>query len=372
MKILLLSAYDASSHRMWREGLVRHLSAHEWTVLTLPPRMFAWRSRGNALSWAYGSREILLAGYDRIIATSMTNLAELRGLVPELAGIPTVAYFHENQFAYPERLARKEGQNYKLTNLFTALAADRVVFNSAFNHDTMIEGAVRLLKGFPDCVPPGIVEDLASRSAILPVPLPGHCFVEHRRPARSVPLTLVWNHRWEHDKAPERFFAVLFRLADLEAPFRVHVVGQRFRDCPPIFDEARDRLGDHIATWGFAKDGDDYRRILQTSDVVVSTVLHDFQGLAVLEAVAAGCIPMVPERLAYAEFFPELFRYPSMPDNVEKEIDELARRLHMMCLDPLAVREIAPPSLEWLSWRTMAGKYEDLLTGVNASRRDKI
>src|SRR5690606_31607509 len=57
MRILLLSAYDADSHRRWREGLVRELPQHAWTVLALPPRHFSWRIRGNALSWAFGERD---------------------------------------------------------------------------------------------------------------------------------------------------------------------------------------------------------------------------------------------------------------------------------------------------------------------------
>ena len=123
MRVLLLSAYDAVSHRRWREGLVRHLLDFEWTVLTLPPRFFAWRSRGNPLTWAFSEGETLKQGYDLLLATSMTNLAGLKGIVPALAATPTIVYFHENQFAYPEQRERKEYQNYKLTNLYTALSA---------------------------------------------------------------------------------------------------------------------------------------------------------------------------------------------------------------------------------------------------------
>ncbi len=47
----------------------------------------------------------------------------------------------------------------------------------------------------------------------------------------------------------------------------------------------------------------EYQALLQQSNVVLSTALHDFQGIAVLEGVAAGCIPVVPNRLAYPELF---------------------------------------------------------------------
>ncbi len=361
MKILLLSAYDAASHKRWREQLVRHLDTYEWTVLSLPPRNFAWRSRGNALTWACNSADILTAGYDRVLATSMVDLAGLRGLIPELSEIPTAVYFHENQFAYPERLERKEGQNYQLTNIFTALTADSVLFNSQYNRQSMLEGITTLLKMMPDCIPSGVVETIEDRSEIIPVPLEKHCYLKHVPPADCSPLTLVWNHRWEHDKAPERFFHVLFALADKDIPFKVHVMGQRFRDCPPIFDQARERLCDQILTWGYVSNEEDYRKILAASDVTMSTSLHDFQGLAVLEAVAAGCVPLVPDRLAYREFFEDRFRFPSLPEYAKRENEGLLEILVRMCSDPRSVRETPVPSLDWLSWENQSEAYRTVL-----------
>ena len=330
-------------------------------MLTLPPRNFAWRNRGNALTWGCNFKDVLTAGYHRILATSMVDLAELRGLVPEMSRIPNAVYFHENQFAYPERLERKEGQNYHLTNIFTALAADRVLFNSKFNRQSMLEGIRNLLKAMPDCIPSGVVQAIEDRSEVIPVPLEKICYLKHILPSDSTPLTLVWNHRWEHDKAPERFFQVLFELADRGARFKVHVMGQRFRDCPPVFDEARERLGDRILTWGHVPDDGEYRNILTTSDVVMSTSLHDFQGLAVLEAVAAGCVPLVPDRLAYRELFEERFRYPSFPHDAEEESRGLMAVLSGMCAEPLAVRQTSLPDLEWLSWENQTEAYRIVL-----------
>jgi len=95
VRILLLSAYDADSHRRWREGLVAALPEHDWTVETLPPRHFSWRIRGNPLALADQLQRSRPAGWDRLMATSMTDLATLRGLVPSLAAMPAILYFHE-------------------------------------------------------------------------------------------------------------------------------------------------------------------------------------------------------------------------------------------------------------------------------------
>jgi glycosyltransferase involved in cell wall biosynthesis len=327
MKILLLSAYDAVSHRHWREGLVSHLDD------------------------------------DLLLATSMTNLAGLKGIVPALASTPSVVYFHENQFAYPEQRERKEYQNYKLTNLYTALSAQKIVFNSRYNMETLLEGARGLLSVMPDGVPPGIVEEIEARSLVLPVPLEESCYrSESREPG---PMRIVWNHRWEHDKAPDRFLGALCELANRRARFEVHVVGQQFRDHPPVFEEMKQKLGDHILSWGFVEDEERYKDILATSDVVVSTALHDFQGIAVLEAVAAGCVPLVPNRLAYRELFPDEFRYGSLEDDMEGETQILAGKLEKMCADPEAVRATTPPDLTHLSWKVLAPGYRKVLDEVS-------
>jgi len=133
MKALLLSAYDAQSHRRWRRGLVDAMPDVDWTVLALPPRNFSWRVRGNSLSWAFSERHTLEQPFDVLIATSMVDLSALRGMVPSLAAVPSVVYCHENQFAYPNQPGRMQRNEPKITSLYTMLAADRVLFNSEYN-----------------------------------------------------------------------------------------------------------------------------------------------------------------------------------------------------------------------------------------------
>ncbi|MCZ6829899.1 MAG: DUF3524 domain-containing protein, partial [Gammaproteobacteria bacterium] len=106
MRVLLLSAYDADSHRHWRDCLSQGIGEWHWQTLALPARHFSWRIRGNPLYWSVAERQLLEQGYDLILATSMVDLATLRGLVPSLALVPAVLYFHENQFAFPDSRGR--------------------------------------------------------------------------------------------------------------------------------------------------------------------------------------------------------------------------------------------------------------------------
>ncbi|HEY7884932.1 MAG TPA: DUF3524 domain-containing protein, partial [Cellvibrionaceae bacterium] len=140
MRVLVLSAYDAPSHKRWHQNLVDALDDIHWTVLTLPPRYFRWRIRANSLYWALACREQLLQPYDVVLATSMTDLTGLRSLLPELAKIPTIIYFHENQFVYPVTLQQHALLEPQMMTLYSALSADALVFNSAFNRDTFMAG----------------------------------------------------------------------------------------------------------------------------------------------------------------------------------------------------------------------------------------
>lgn len=366
MHILLLSAYDAHSHRRWRKGLVEAFPEHDWTVLTLPPRHFSWRVRGNSLSWAFGEREVLVQPYDMVIATSMVDLSALAGMVPTLATVPTLVYFHENQFAYPDRRAKPHIEP-KVVSLYAALAADRVVFNSAFNRQTFLDGAREFLASMPDRVPPEIPALVRDKSAILSVPLDACWFAEDVATAPDTsPFTIVWNHRWEYDKGPDRLFAALKKMHQAGVDFRVHVIGQQFGDRPPVFAGMRTQLGDSIGAWGRVEPDTEYRRLLCESHVVLSTSLHEFQGLAVQEAVACGCVPLVPDRLAYPEYFDDEYRYRSYPENPEAEAAAIAERLSVLAEQYRTGGLPAPPGLHGLSWASLQPAYAaefDALTG---------
>lgn len=371
MRVLLLSAYDADSHQCWREVLVAALAEFSWTVLSLPPRYFSWRIRGNSLSWAFGQRDLLERDYDLLIVTSMVDLSALRGFVPSLAKCPTLVYFHENQFAYPDSGKQFSSIEPQILNLYTALAADHVAFNSAYNRDTFLQGAEQLLGKMPDQVPEGIVERIRVRSQVLPVPLPAASF--EAPGGRAVakpdsPLHIVWNHRWEYDKAPERFFAAINLLLEQGRDIRLSVVGQRFRQAPDVFDEMEALLrSDYpavIAHWGYLKNREEYQQLLEHADVVVSTALHDFQGLAVLEAVAAGCVALVPDRLCYGEWFPQQCRYPSYLQDASREAQGLAAALVDLGERKRAAQFPTATVLTGLSIETLVQRYRELLLAL--------
>ena len=368
MRVLLLSAYDAHSHRRWRRGLVAAFPEHDWTVLTLPPRNFSWRIRGNSLSWALAERAVLEQPCDLLIATSMTDLSALKGMLPSLAAVPSLVYCHENQFAYPARPAARDCHEPKMVSLYAALAADRVLFNSEYNRQSFLQGVQAFLDRMPDAVPPGVVEHLAGKSGTLPVPLETDWFAARPATVRTDgPFTLVWNHRWEYDKAPERLFGALRQLQQAGADFRVHVIGQQFRQQPPVFAEMQPQLKDRIGAWGMVESESGYRQLLQQSHVSLSTAMHEFQGLALLEATACGCIPLAPDRLAYPEFVPAEFRYPSFPDDPARESTAIAARLQVLYEHFQHGELPRAPNVSGLSWVHLRQAYAAEINVLSAS-----
>ncbi|WP_110687555.1 tRNA-queuosine alpha-mannosyltransferase domain-containing protein [Salinicola aestuarinus] len=357
MKALLLSAYDAVSHRVWADGLVEAFPGIEWTRLALPPRHFSWRIRANPLLWHLDAEEALDQPFDLVVATSMVDLATLLGLHPSLAGAHKVVYFHENQFAFPRSEKQMPRPEPAMVNLYSALAADTVIFNSRYNRDSFFSGVSAFLARMPDRPKIGPrLERLSAVAEVLPVPLSdGAADADSQRVTSAVRpragRRIVWNHRWEYDKNPEDFFSALALLIEWEVAFEVVVMGQQFRDSPEVFDAARSWLGDRVLCWG-EQSPVAYREWLASADIVVSTTHHEFQGLAIMEAVALGCVPLVPDRLCFPDYYAGAYRYPG-------DVESLATRLAGWLEDPAS--RPAPPDADQWRWPMWRQRYREVL-----------
>ncbi len=351
-RILLLSAYHSKSHAYWCDGLIRELPQYEWTLKTQLPRHFSWRVRASDWIWGLGEDTDLDQDYDLIMATSLSGLAGLKALRPHLAHTPTWVYFHENQFAHPlERRQSGDHQvGWQFSSLQNALCSNWISFNTAFNRDSFLRGLRRMLKRMPERLPGDPVGMLEARSDVLPVPLSNE--LSALRCETKDPSLIIWNHRWEWDKQPERLLRALQELKEEGATFRLAMLGSGGgRD--KRFTQERTGLSDRLLHWGEAEPTT-YRKLLGLAGVGVSCALHDFQGLAMLEAAQAGASIVVPRRVAYPECLPGARFYEGSADNPVAELDALKEALRQV----LSWDQPRPLPLDGLPlWTYWLGEY---------------
>lgn len=332
MRILALEPYYGGSHRAFLDGWIAH-SRHDWTLFSLRPSKWKWRMRHSAVTLADQTAAAAAGGegWDVLFCSDMLNLAEYLGLAPAwIRGLPSVAYFHENQLTYPYRHQGERDLHFGITNMTTALAAREVWFNSAYHRDDFLGALGDVLRRLPDYQPLDVPDRIHGKARVFP---PGIDLDFEPGPRRPGPARLLWAARWEHDKNPEAFFAALAGLKVRGVPFRVSVVGEQFSDAPAVFREAAEAFKDEIDHWGFQPTRADYLSVLRDADIFVSTAVHEFFGISAVEAMASGCFPVLPRRLAYpellaavdAEFRAQCF-YDDDGDELVQRLVELAKR----------------------------------------------
>jgi len=379
-RVLLLEPYFAGSHRAWAEGF-RAASGLEVELMTLPGRFWKWRMHGAAVTFARRLNRRGGPKPDVLVATDMLDLAALLGLARDaLGGVPAALYVHENQLAYPKaapdpdwtpsrrrRAARPEA-HYAFVNLSSALAADRVWWNSRHNRDSFLEALPGFLGAFPDFRERGAPAAVAARSEVLPLGLDLGALAAARPPERPPgPPRIVWNHRWEHDKDPEAFVRAVDVLAARGLDFEVILLGERFGRAPSALDRLRAGLGTRVVHAGHVADRTDYARWLWSGDVVVSTARHDFFGAAVCEAVFCGCLPVLPRGLAYPELIPEPWQAAALYDDFDGLVERLARDVTS---PDEGARQALAHAMGAYDWARMAPEYDARLRALSAGARE--
>lgn len=370
MNIYLIEPYLTGSHQAWAEGYARW-SRHTVQLLTMPGYFWKWRMHGAAVTLAAALRTAFAGPQppDLLLATDMVDITTLLALTREVAHrVPVVLYFHENQLTYPPPPGTKRDLHYGWINYASSLVSDGIFFNSRYHLEAWYDELPRLLKHFPDFVPLETLAPLRARSDVL---YPG---IHLRRldelaeypglPPRGTPgepPLILWNHRWEFDKKPEQFFALLERLDEMGLPFRLALAGESFRNQPSEFLEARERFRERIVHFGYATT-EQYRALLQRSDIVISTAIHEFFGIATVEAMYSGCCPLLPERLAYPELIPTAWRTTVL----YRQFGEALERLRGWLTEGVPDTSTLRASVARFDWTQMARYYDEQFEQVVA------
>jgi len=378
MHILALNPFHGGSHKAFLDGWIANSNRHDWTCLTLPDRHWKWRMRHGAFTFAQQLREQPPERpVDLIFTTDMMDVAALRGLLPaSYRDVPILCYFHENQLTYPWQDERERDHHFAYTNIQSALAADAVWFNSEFHRDDFFDAAEAFLRRMPDYAP---INALQRAREAASVQYPGIDSINtrtKRADSNASDFHICWAARWEHDKNPEDFFDALRQLNAAEVQFQLSVLGQQFEKTPSCFDESKRIFKDNIRHWGFLPRAK-YFDVLAASDCFVSTARHEFFGISTVEAMNAGCIPLLPNRLAYPEIL--------QPDSLLSEatiydgsVEDLVSRLRQLAslwiaqpdrTEALRARAIdLACRFHWVKRATEMDNAADAIVGYGQSR----
>ncbi len=362
MKILLVEPYYGGSHRAWADGYAAN-SAHDVTLVTQEARFWKWRMHGAHLTLAGDVAETLDASPDVVLASSMMNVAAFMGAARRGIGdAPVAVYFHESQFDYPLSPLDRADQTYPMINWSSAAVADLPIFNSEFHRSLFFESAERFLRQFPDQRHGHLVDEVAKRSIVLPVGVDLARLGEVSGRAQDDPPLILWNQRWEHDKGPDEFVDLIEALIETDLDFRVAVVGERFVSAPESFDRLPELLGDRLVALGFLSD-DEYVGVLRRADVVVSTAYHEFFGIAIVEAMAAGALPILPDRLVYPDRIPQA-RYESCLYEDGDGLFEKVRWAIDHCEEAAQIATDLAKTVRQYDWSEVAPRYDDVLENL--------
>lgn len=337
-RVLALEPWLGGSHARFLEAW-RARSCHTVEVRGLPPRHWKWRMAASAWELARALAREPCARPDVLLASDYVDLPALKGFLPAAwSDVPAVLYFHENQLTYPLRPGATVDERdftHGVRNVMSVLAAGSVAFNSRFHLDSFTAAADELLARLPRPNPRAELRNALERAVVVhpgidlgELPLgPGA--------ESSAPLRVAFNHRWEHDKDPAAFLRAVREAHDRGVRLELVLLGETFESTPADTVALLAELAPIIHHHGFAPTRAEYARRLGECDLVVSTARHDFFGMSVIEGLAAGCTPLLPERLSY----PEVLAADLHEGSLYASDSELVARLAAFGDRPAALRE---------------------------------
>lgn len=362
MDVLIVDPWLGGSHERWAREYVT-FSNLKVEVIGLSARHWKWRMQGGALTMARRLQDWVSehGKPGRLILSSMIDLAAFRGLLPaDLRRVPIDLYFHENQFAYPWEDSAVD-RTYQWLNITSALAADRVFFNSDWNRRSFLEKGERFLRQLPAPRETGVFARLKSESEVLPLGIDCGAIDSALTESESntgVPR-LLWNHRLEHDKNPFDCFAELCQLQEEGQDFELIILGEDYRNKPEGVDALLQQLEPRIIQQGYLESRGEYLSWLGKADILPVTAQHDFFGLSVVEALYAGAYPVLPNALVYPEHLPENQQhllYQDFGKALRKSLSDFRT------YDPVPIRE----KLRSYDWPKLVARYDRLFGGAGA------
>lgn len=189
--------------------------------------------------------------------------------------------------------------------------------------------------------------------------------------SRTLTQTLIYVGRWTAHKGLDRTLALLATLRQADPSWRLIVAGREYDDIN------RDRLAQMARDAGVADaveilpnpDNETIRAAMARASYAVCLSRHEGFGLAAIEAMSAGLIPILSaippfERLAGETLLPLI-----VPDDTAEAAAAVQALHQRVAASHLTLRTQAQKSVQRYSWRNVVGAYvEEYERAVHESR----
>ena len=323
-KLLILDPFLGPSHMVFWEAIKKHSS---FAVDIYPYKSGSWKLSSGLSSFT----RLKNKDYDAYLVSDFFDISSFKSLNPDLADKPFIHYLHENQFEYPVRNLDKRDEQFSLINLKNYLSADINVFNSNWNRDSFLEGVKRFRRRLPSShrsLFPEMDSLIRNNDKIVyPSPDLEKLPEKNYFSPNSSPLKVIWNHRWEHDKGPGKLTALASFISENDLDVVLDVCGESHKSSD-LNRALSETLGNRLTNCSYYERKEDYLRALSCADVVLSTADHEFYGISVLEGLATGLYPILPNKLSYPELYKDLYSKDCFYENTDdlcKKIEQLAK-----------------------------------------------
>ena len=107
---------------------------------------------------------------------------------------------------------------------------------------------------------------------------------------------------------------------------------------------------------GYAKNKTEYKDLLLKSNILPVTSNQDFFGISAIEAIAAGCVPLLPNRLA----FPEHLKGSEFEKFYYNTEDEFISKLREFIINYNTAINSTRTHVIKYDWGILADKYDAL------------
>lgn len=145
-----------------------------------------------------------------------------------------------------------------------------------------------------------LTPEFRSKARVFPWGL--DAFVE--RPAIIKEIDVIFPHRLDRDKGADEFFSLAKQFPN--KVFAITVSSQEALKGNPYIDIARkiQNVCFHVE-----QNDEEHTKTLGKAKVVFSNAKQELYGYSIMKSVLSGCIPVLPNRQCYPDYFPQNYLY---------------------------------------------------------------